>query len=307
MRHDAIVIGGSFAGLSAAMYIARALRSVVVIDAGAPRNRFAEHSHGFFAQDGSEPRAMLATARSQVAAYPTASFVDGEAIGAAREAEGFSVQLVTGEILGSARLVLAFGISDDLPAIPGVAERWGKSVIHCPYCHGFEFSGQRLGVLYTSPMSLHQAMLVAEWGPTTLYLNGAGGPDDDARAELRRRGIAIEPALVTSLHGDGAPLSALELGDGRTVDLDALYIGPRTRLNSEIARQLGCELDERPLGDVIRTDDTKMTTVPGVFAAGDITRSAHNLTWASADGVTAGLGVHRSLVFPVPEAARHEP
>lgn len=94
---------------------------------------------------------------------------------------------------------------------------------------------------------------------------------------------------------------------GRTVDLDALYIGPRTRLNSEIARQLGCELDEGPLGDVIRTDDTKMTTVPGVFAAGDITRSAHNLTWASADGVTAGLAVHRSLVFPVPEAARHEP
>jgi thioredoxin reductase len=307
MRHDAIVIGGSFAGLSAAMYIARARRSVVVIDAGAPRNRFAERSHGFFAQDGSEPRAMLVTAHSQVAAYPTADFVDAEAIGAAREAEGFSVQLLTGEILRSARLVLAFGISDDLPAIPGVAERWGKSVIHCPYCHGFEFSGQRLGVLYTSPMSLHQAMLVAEWGPTTVYLNGAAEPDDDARAELRRRGIAIEPALVTALHGDGAALSALELGDGRTVDLDALYIGPRTRLNSEIARQLGCELDEGPLGDVIRTDDTKMTTVPGVFAAGDITRSSHNLTWASADGVTAGLGVHRSLVFPVREAARHEP
>lgn len=302
MRHDAIVIGGGIAGLSAATYIARARRSVVVVDSGTPRNRFAEHSHGFFAQDGSEPRAMLATARSQVAAYATVSFVDGAANGAAREPDGFSVQLANGDVLEGARLVLAFGISDDLPAIPGVAERWGRSVIHCPYCHGFEFSGQRLGVLYTSPMSLHQAMLVAEWGPTTLFLNGAAEPDADSRAELRRRGIAIEPAPVIALHGDGAQLSALELDDGRTVDLDALYVGPRTRLNSEIARQLGCELDEGPLGDVIRTDETKMTTVPGVYAAGDITRSAHNLTWASADGVTAGLAVHRSMVFPAPQA-----
>lgn len=307
MRHDAIVIGGGIAGLSAAMYIARARRSVVVVDSGTPRNRFAEHSHGFFAQDGGEPRAMLGTARSQVVAYSTASFVDGAAIGAAREPGGFSIQLANGDALRSATLVLAFGISDDLPGIPGVAERWGRSVIHCPYCHGFEFSGHRLGVLYTSPMSLHQAMLVAEWGPTTLFLNGAAEPDAGARAELRRRGIAIEPAPVIALHGDGAQLSALELDDGRTVDLDALYIGPRTRLNSEIARQLGCELDEGPLGDIIRTDETKMTTVPGVFAAGDITRSAHNLTWASADGVTAGLAVHRSLVFPAPQAERQEP
>jgi thioredoxin reductase len=168
MHHDAIVIGGSFAGLSAAMYIARARRSVCVIDTGAPRNRFATQSHGFLAQDGSEPGAMLATARSQVAEYPTATFIDGEAVSAATTPHGFSVALATGEVRESARLVLAFGISDELPAIPGLVERWGKSVLHCPYCHGFEFSGQRLGVLNVSPMSIHQAMLIAEWGPTTL-------------------------------------------------------------------------------------------------------------------------------------------
>jgi thioredoxin reductase len=297
MRHDAIIIGGSFAGLSAAMYIVRARRSACILDTGMPRNRFAAHAHGFFAQDGSEPGAMLATARAQVAAYPTATFIVGEAVSAAREQDGFLVTLATGEALESARLVLAFGISDELPAIPGLAERWGSSVLHCPYCHGFEFSGQRLGVLYVSPMSLHQAMLIAEWGPTTLYLNGTADPDDVSLAELRARGVTIEPGLVKALHGDGAKLSAIELGDGRMSGMDALYLGPRTRLNSEIARQLGCEMDEGPFGLIIRTDATQMTTVPGVYAAGDIARGSHNVTWASADGVMAGMAVHRSLVF----------
>lgn len=297
MRHDAIIIGGSFAGLSAATYIARARRTVCILDTGAPRNRFAAHSHGFLTQDGSEPGTMLATARSQVAAYPSATFVDGEAVSAARTPDGFSVKLATGEALESTRLVLAFGISDELPAIPGLDERWGRSVLHCPYCHGYEFSGQRLGVLHVSPLSVHQAMLIAEWGPTTLYLNGALQPDDASASQLQMRGVTIEPAPVRALHGEGARLAALELADGRRSGVDALYLGPRTRLNSEIARQLGCDVDEGRFGSIIRTDDSKMTTVAGVYAAGDITRDAHNVTWASADGVTAGTAVHRSLIF----------
>ena len=297
MRHDAIIIGGSFAGLSAATYIARARRLICVIDAGYPRNRFASHSHGLFAQDGSEPDKMLAIARSQVVAYPTVTFIGGEAIGAARETDGFSIKLATGEVLESTKLVLAFGISDELPVVPGLRERWGSSVLHCPYCHGYEFSGQRLGVLNVSPMSIQQAMPVAEWGPTTLYLNGTAEPDDASLAQLRKRGIAIEPTPVKALHGEGAGLSEIELIDGRTSGVDALYLSPRTRLNSEIAQQLGCEMDEAPLGPIIRTDSQKMTTVFGVYAAGDIARSAHNLSWAIADGVTAGTALHRSLVF----------
>jgi len=199
---DATIIGGSFAGLSAAMYIARARRMVCIIDTGFPRNRFAAHSHGFFAQDGSQPAAMLATARSQVAAYPTATFLEGEAIGATKEPNGFSVRLATGEAIESTKLILAFGISDELPAIPGLVERWGHSVLYCPYCHGYEFSGQRLGVLNISPMSLQQAMVIPDWGPTTFYLNG-GRLDDPSLAELQQRGIAIEPAPVRSLHGEG--------------------------------------------------------------------------------------------------------
>lgn len=297
MAHDAIVIGGSFAGLSAAIYIARARRSVCVVDTGAPRNRFAAHSHGFFAQDGNAPGAMLATARSQVAEYPTVTFIETRALSAAATPDGFAVTVAGGQVLEAARLVLAFGISDELPAIPGLAERWGKSVLHCPYCHGFEFSGRRLGVLSVSPMSVHQAMLIAEWGPTTLYLNGEAEPDDATLAQLRQRGIALERAPVNALVGDGTSLRAIQLADGRELAAEALYLGPHTRLNSEIAHQLGCGIDEEPSGPVIRTDAQKLTTVAGVFAAGDITRSAHNATWASADGVTAGVALHRSLIF----------
>lgn len=297
MRHDAIIIGGSFAGLSAAMYIARGRRSVAIVDTGSPRNRFAPRSHGFFSHDGSEPRAMLASARLQVAAYPTVRFVDARATIAAADSDGFVVTLDSGEVLQGRRLVLAFGISDELPGIPGLAERWGRSVIHCPYCHGYEFSGRRLGVLNLSAASIHQAMLVAEWGPTVFYLNGGAEPDAASVEELHRRGVAIEPATVAALHGHDADLSAVELADGRLQDLDALYVGPRTRLNSDIAQQLGCGLREGRFGDVIQTDDTRQTSLPGVYAAGDIARDAHTVTWASADGVTAGMAVHRSLVF----------
>lgn len=297
MRHDAIVIGGSFAGLSAATYIARARRSVCIIDSGLPRNRFAEHSHGFLTQDGSDPVAMLAIARSQVAAYPTTRFVDGEAISASVEADGFLVTLASGDVIEGSRLVLAFGVSDDLPDLPGLAGRWGKSVIPCPYCHGFEFSDQRLGVLNLSPMSMHQAMLIPEWGPTTYFLNGAPMPDEESLTELRRRGVDIEPAPVKALHGNGVKLSEIELEDGRRVALDALYVVPPTRLNSDIAEQLGCELEEGPFGKIIKTDDMQQTTVPNVFAAGDITRFAQNITRVSAGGVMAGSAVHFSLAF----------
>ncbi len=297
MQHDAIVIGGSFAGLSAAIHIARARRSVCVVDAGSPRNRFADASHGFFGQDGSEPRAMIAGARAQLQRYPTVSIVAGEAIGASAVAGGFKVALASGETLTAAKLVLAFGISDVLPELPGLPERWGKSVLHCPYCHGFEFADGRLGVLQTMPMSAHQALLIADWGPTTLYLNGGDMPDAAMQAKLARRHVAIEPAQVVALRGKQTALSSLLLADGREAPIDALYLAPRSRLNSSVAEQLGCALDDGPFGPVIRTDAAKLTTVPGVYAAGDAARAPHNATWAAADGVTAGVSLHQSLVF----------
>jgi len=303
MPYDAIVVGGSFAGLSTALYIARACRSVCVIDGGKPRNRFAPASHGFFGQDGSDPARMIADARAQLQRYPRARTLAGEAVAAAAVSRGFEVTLTSGERLSATKLVLAFGLSDELPQVPGLAERWGRSVLHCPYCHGFEFAGQRLGVLQTMPMSTHQALLIADWGPTTLYLNGGAMPDPETQAKLTRRGVAIEPAPIVGLHGEGAALSSLRLADGRDAAVDALYLAPRTRLNSPLADQLGCAIDEGPLGPIIRTDAAKLTTVPGVYAAGDIARAPHSVTWAAADGVTAAVSLHQALVFE-PLAAR---
>lgn len=297
MQHDAIVIGGSFAGLSAAIHIARARRSVCVIDAGKPRNRFAETSHGVFAQDGDQPYVMIARARAQVAAYPTVSTMTKEAAAARAIEDGFEVTLTDNRTLTARKLVLAFGISDMLPNIPGLAERWGKSVLHCPYCHGFEFAGGRLGVLQTMPMSTHQAQLIADWGPTTLYLNGGDMPDDATVAKLAQRGVLIEPSRVVALQGDGTRLSSLLLDNGSSMLADALYIAPSTRLNSPIAEQLGCAMDEGPFGLIIRTDASRLTTVRGVYAAGDVARVPHNATWAAADGVTAGTSLHQALVF----------
>ena len=297
MQHDAIVIGGSFAGLSAAIQIARARRRVCVIDAGNPRNRFSAAAHGFFGQDGNEPRAMIAAARAQVQRYPTVRIVTGAASAARAVDGGFEVAVQGGETMTGTRLVLAFGVSDLLPELPGLAERWGRSVLHCPYCHGFEYAGGRLGVLHASPMSAHQALLIAEWGPTTLYLNGAAPPDEEAQARLAQRGVKIEPARIEALHGENGSLSSLLLEDRRSAPIDALYVAPRACLNSPIAEQLGCTLDDGPFGPVIRTDERKQTTIPGVYAAGDIARAPHNASWAAADGVTAGVFLHQSLVF----------
>jgi thioredoxin reductase len=178
-----------------------------------------------------------------------------------------------------------------------LAERWGTSVLHCPYCHGFEYGGRQLGVLYTAPFSAHQALLVADWGPTTLYLNGSEALDDPTLTKLVQRGVRIEPAPIIELRGEKLWLSDLLLADGRIAPINALYLAPRSRINSSIAEQLGCAIDDGPLGPVIRTDAAKQTNVPGVYAAGDIARVPHNATWAAADGVTAGVSLHQSLIF----------
>lgn len=296
MRYDAIILGGSFAGLSAALYLGRARRTVCVIDAGKPRNRFTDVSHGQFAHDGSDPAVMLQTMRAQVAAYPTVEFIDQPAIDALRGAEGFRVILKTGDILAGSRLLLAHGITDLLPNIPGLSERWGRSVIHCPYCHGYEFRDKQLGVLNISDMSVHQASLISEWGPTTFLLNG-DTIEPELQTELARRGVMVEAERVETIVGEGKHLSAVRLADGRELPLDALYISPPYQFSSDIAERLGCAIEPGALGPMIIVDEMKATDVAGVFAAGDITRSGHTVTFACADGVMAALAIHRSLVF----------
>ncbi len=288
---DVVIVGGSFAGLSAAMQLGRARRSVCVIDAGKPRNRFAEHSHGFFGRDGAPPLTMIAEARAQVAAYPTVEFIDGVAESAKPTQDGFEV-VVNGRVLSSKKLLLAFGAHDDLPEVPGLAERWGKTVLPCPYCHGYEFGRKALAVLASGPVSFHQAQLITEWGPTTLFTNGIE-LDAESREQLAKRNVTIEPARVESVEGE----ITVCLADGRKLPFAALYIAAKTVMNSPIAAQLGCAFEDGPVGPFITTDAMKATSVPGVFAAGDIARMQPNATFASADGVMAGVAAHRSLVF----------
>lgn len=296
MQHDVLIVGGSFAGLAAATYLARARRSVCIVDMGRPRNRFASASHGFLGYDGSDPQTILAEARGQVAAYPTVKMIEAEAVSGRSQEAGFSLVLSGGETLSARKVILAFGLRDELEPISGLQERWGKTVLHCPYCHGFEFSNRELGVLYRTPMSVHQAIMVSQWGPTTLYLNGAALDAEDMET-LAGRGVKVEPGRVKKLVGELPALSAVEFEGGRVSPVEALYVAPRSCLSSPLAEQLGAAIDDGPLGPMIRTNAEKMTTVPGLYAAGDIARAPHSVSWAVADGVTAGTSAHRALVF----------
>lgn len=297
MHTDVAIIGGSFAGLSAALQLARARRNVTVIDAGEPRNRFAAASHGFLTQDGAKPAEILAEARRQLAAYPTVRMVEGRAEKVFGITDAFSITLQEGEELSARRIVLAHGVSDSLPDIPGLAAEWGKRVAHCPYCHGYEFGGGPLGVLAANgEVALHHAMLVREWGPVTLFLNGVVEPDPAMLQQFEARGVAVERRPVTAVVSGAEGLS-VQLADGNAVDIVGLFTQPRSLPSTDIGEQLGCLHVESPFGPILKVDETKQTTVSGVFAAGDIARPAPNVPFAVADGAMAGVAAHRSLVF----------
>ena len=296
MSHDAVIIGGSYAGLSAAMQLVRARRRVLIIDDGRRRNRLAPRAHGVLAQDGRSGADIAAEAWAQVAAYPTASFRKAEATAARITGCGFEVTLDDGSTTSGRRLLLAHGVVDQLPEVEGVQERWGRTALHCPYCHGYEIGGGPIGILGAGPMSVHQALLISEWGQVTLFLNGAFVPDAEQTEKLVRRGVAVEAVPVVRLEGDAPDLTGALLADGRQVPLKAVFVAPRLRQPGRMAESLGCEMEETMQGWFISTDMMKETSTPGVFAAGDTALMMSNLSLASADGVLAGIGLHRSLV-----------
>lgn len=295
MDFDVIIIGGSFAGLSAAMQMARARRRVAVIDLGKPRNRFAHASHGFLGQDGKAPAAIRRTALEQLMLYPDFALREDEAMSIRPEGRGFDVTLASGRTVTGARVILAGGVSDTLPDVPGLAERWGQSVAHCPYCHGYEFGGGPIGILLTNKIGLHQAAMLPDWGPTTLFTQGFV-LDDAERGRLAARNVAIEPVPIVELLGEGGSLNAVRLADGRSRQIVGLFVQPKTSLVGSLAADIGLELEDGPTGQFIRIDQMGATSKPGIFAAGDATSAMHNATLASASGVRAAGGAHFSLV-----------
>lgn len=293
MEYDVIIIGGSYAGMSAALPLARARRSVLVVDGGMRRNRFAAASHGFLTQDGVSPDEIAADARSQLMEYPSVQWLGSQVEQVSGRRDAFIVRTAWGEVHRGRRLILATGVSDQLPPLPGLGERWGRQVFHCPYCHGYELNRGRIGVLALSELSLHQALMLPEWGRTTLFLNDCLGLDAQQMQALHARGVAVEHGAVERLEGDGL---CVVMRDGRRTELDGLFIAAPTSVGG-LPAQLGCALEAGPVGWYVKTDEIRATSVDGVFACGDMARGSGSVPLAVGDGAMAGVGAHRSLMF----------
>lgn len=294
--HDVVVVGGSFAGLSAALQLVRAQRRVLVIDAGKPRNRFARAMHGVLGQDGRTPQDFIAEATRQLLAYPTVTIVSGLASAAKKEGLGFTVSTLDGRAYRASRLILATGVKDELPDLDGLSSRWGVTVLHCPYCHGYEVKGQSLGVLASHALSVRQAALIPDWGPTTYFTQGICEPDQRVAAHLAARGVVIERTPIVRLLGTAPGLEGVKLRDGRVIPLAALFVVPKTTMASPLAEELGCEIEAGAVSPLLRTDAMKQTTVPGVYAAGDVVNFMQKVAPAVSSGVLAGIGAHQSLL-----------
>lgn len=294
---DFAIVGGSYAGMSAALQLARARRQVTVIDAGLRRNRFVDEagstSHGFLSRDGVAPAELWTQARTQLLQYPSVRWIGGQAEQARVLPSGELSLQVGGQLLVARRLVLATGVRDELPAVPGLAERWGHSVFHCPYCHGYEVDGGAIGVIAASPMAHQHAMMLPDWGPTTLFLNGVYAPTEADLADFARRGTQIEATPVQRIDG----FADVVLADGRSIRMQGLFTQPRTSPASPLAQQLGCVLADGPMGPYVQVDAMQQTSVANVFACGDAARAAGSIALSVADGAMAGVAAHRASMF----------
>lgn len=306
--YDVIIVGGGAAGLNAALVLTRARRRVLVVDAGAPRNRFAAHMHGFLTRDGFSPLELLELGRAEVRGYG-GEILAGRAVAATGEAGAFEVTVelaepaTTGASAGTTtftarRLVIASGLRDELPEIPGLADQWGTGAVACPYCDGWEARDLRLGVIATGPMSIHQATLVRQWSTDVTFV---GPLTDDleptVREGLEARGVRILATEVSSILSDAdGTLTGVALTDGTTVDLDRLFVGPRLQANDELLRQLGAETAEGPLGAWTASDFTGLTSVPGVWVAGNSGNAGALVVVAAGMGAMAGAALNADLV-----------
>ena len=294
MKYDVIIIGGSYAGLSAALQLGRARKNILVVDAGERRNRFASHSHGFLGQDGKAPGEIIAEARHQIERYPTIDWLQGRVTDAAGVFDDFVVEIDGDRRERAARLILAMGVTDELPDIIGLKERWGSTVFHCPYCHGYELNQGKIGVIAASPLAIHHALMLPDWGETTFFTNGAFAPDAEQNALLSARRVRVEKDRIKEIAGH----ADVVLADGRSIALAGLFTQPSLKIPAGWIEKLGCTVEEGPMGSSIVTDAMKQTTACGVFACGDVARPAGSVALSVGDGAMAGTAAHRSIMFP---------
>lgn len=285
---DVLVIGGGAAGLNAALVLSRARRRVLVVDSGTPRNAAAQEVHGFVSRDGTPPADLLAAGRAEVERYG-GRVVAGE-VRAVRRGDGFEVELAD-EVVRARRVILATGLRDELPDVPGLRERWARDVLHCPYCHGWEVRDQPLGVLGTQPGSVHQAVLVRQWSDDVVFF--AEVLDDDGRARLTARGVRIVDGTVSGLVVEDDALRGVRLADGTVVARSALFVAPTFVPNDALLTGVGCERNDEGW---VRVDPSGLTSVPGVWAVGNVTDFAVQVVTAAAAGAKAAIAVNMDLI-----------
>jgi len=290
-NHEVVIIGGGAAGLSAALVLSRARRRIVVVDDGRPRNAAAAHMQGFLSRDGMPPAELLAEGRREIASYG-GEFVDGTVVGITSEGEHFEVRLADGIRLTARRILVTTGLRDEAPDVPGVAERWGRDVLHCPYCHGYEVRDQPLGVLGGTPGAVQHALLIRQWSADVTYFPHATVPTDDERAQLAARGIAVVDGIVRRLVVEDDRLTGVELDDGRVVDRTAVFVRPQFRQTGTLLQDLGAEAnaDGWP-----RVDAAGQTSVPGVWAAGNATNPRAQVITAAGEGSAAAIAINNDL------------
>ncbi len=296
-RYDVVVIGGGAAGLNGALMLARSRRSVLVVDAGAPRNAPASGVHGLLGREGTSPGELLATGRAEVRGYG-GRVETGEVTGAQRVGGGFAVTLADGRRVRARRLLVTTGLTDELPDVPGLRERWGREVLHCPYCHGWEVRDQAIGVLASGPMSVHQALLFRQLSQDVAYFLQGTTLTDEQAEQFAARGIAVVDGVPASLDIVDDRLVGVRMRDGRLVPRDALVVAPRMVARAGFLAELGLAPVEHPsgAGEHIPAGLAGVTEVPGVWVAGNVTDLTAQVGAAAAAGAMAGAHINADLV-----------
>jgi thioredoxin reductase len=290
--YDVVVIGGGAAGLSAALVLSRARRRVAVADDGAPRNAPAAHMQGFLSRDGMPPRELLSAGRTEVEAYG-GQVVEGRVTSIVRTATGFDVLRPDHPVLSARRVLITTGLRDELPDIPGVSERWGRDLLHCPYCHGYEVRDLPLGVLGGSTDAVLHALLIRQWSPDVVLFTHTETLTADAREVLVARAIGVVDGMVKRLVVDNDRLSGVELDDGRMIRRAAVFVRPRFVPNTDVLAELGCATDDN--GWVI-ADAMGATSVPGVWVAGNVANPRAQVITAAGEGSAAAIAINADLV-----------
>ncbi len=301
--YDVVIVGGGAAGLSAALMLSRARRSVLVIDAGDPRNATASHVHGFLTRDGMPPGELLEAGRAEVRGYG-GQIMTGRVVGAEKLVDnGFRITLTDGATIGTRRLVVATGLRDELPDVPGVAERWGRDVLHCPYCHGWEVRDQPIGILATGPLAVHQALMWGQWTDSvTLFLHTNPEPTDEEYAQFAARRVTVVHGRVDGLQIDNDRLVGVRLDGGEVVPCAAVVATPRFTARADILTELGLDMTDQSMGgdavigSYIEADPMGATKIDGVWVAGNVSNLMDQVVSAAAAGVRAGAAVNADLI-----------